>query len=147
MDHVKTLINENGHFDAWMRIVEVTIGGRGKMGSLVAASAEVRCSGIGIDNLLMDYAVATLVLLNMIIEVPETDLQLRCRIRAKFIPCSIKRIPVKMEGLQYEVLDKQIERFRENEAIDYEDLLRRKGSSMIDSIKGEVRDMTNPYEA
>ena len=32
--------------DAWMRIVEVTIDGRGKMGSLVGASEEVRSGGI-----------------------------------------------------------------------------------------------------
>ena len=146
MDHVKTLINENGRFDAWMRIVEVTIDGRGKMGSLVGASEEVRSGGIGMENLLMEYAVATLVLLNMIIDAPEKDLQLRCHIRAQFISCGIKRILVKMEGFQYEVIDKQIEKFRENEAIDYEDLLQREGSSMVDSIEGEVRDMTDPLQ-
>ena len=32
--------------DAWMRIVEATIDGRGKMGSLVGASEEVRSGGI-----------------------------------------------------------------------------------------------------
>ena len=146
MDHVKSLINENGRFDAWMRIVEVTIDGRGKMGSLVGASEEVRSGGIGMENLLMEYAVATLVLLNMIIDAPEKDLQLRCHIRAQFISCGIKRILVKMEGFQYEVIDKQIEKFRENEAIDYEDLLQREGSSMVDSIEGEVRDMTDPLQ-
>ena len=146
MDHVKSLTGENGRFDAWMRIVEVTIDGRGKMGSLVGASEEVRSGGIGMENLLMEYAVATLFLLNMIIDAPEKDLQLRCHIRAQFIACGIKRILVKMEGFQYEVIDKQIERFRENEAIDYEDLLQRENSSMQDSIEGEVKDMTDPVQ-
>ncbi|EXJ80416.1 cytokinesis protein [Capronia coronata CBS 617.96] len=146
LDQVKNMINENGRFDAWMRIVEVTIDGRGKMGSLVGASEEVRSGGIGMENLLMEYAVATLVLINMLVDAPENDLQLRCHIRAQFIACGIKRILVKMESFQYDVIDKQVAKFRENEAIDYEDLLQREGSSMVDSIEGEVKDMTDPVQ-
>ena len=146
MDQVKSMINENGRFDAWMRIVEVTIDGRGKMGSLVGASEEVRSGGVGMENLLMEYAVATLVLINSMVDAPERDLQLRCHIRAQFIACGIKRILTKMEGFQYDVIDKQIEKFRENEAIDYEDLLQREGSSMVDSVEGDVKDMTDPMQ-
>ena len=51
-----------------------------------------------------------------------------------------------MEGFQYDVIDKQIERFRTNEAIDYEDLLERENSSMKDSIEGEVKDLTDPAQ-
>ena len=146
MDYVKNQHGENGRFDAWMRIVEVTIDGRGKMGSLVGASEELRSGGIGMENLLMEYAVATLFLLNMIIDAPERDLQLRCHIRAQFTACGIKRILVKMEGFQYEVIDKQVERYRANEAIDYEDLLERENSSIKDSIDGEVKDLNDPVQ-
>ncbi|KAL8895001.1 MAG: hypothetical protein Q9207_008339, partial [Kuettlingeria erythrocarpa] len=146
MDHVKTQQGENGRFDAWMRIVEVTIDGRGKMGSLVGASEEVRSGGIGMENLLMEYAVASLFLLNMLIDAPENDLQLRCHIRAQFTSCGIKRILHKMESFEYEIIDKQIDRYRENEAIDYEDLLQRESSSMKDSIEGEVKDMQDPAQ-
>ncbi|KAI9835479.1 MAG: hypothetical protein M1838_005289 [Thelocarpon superellum] len=146
MDHVKHQQGENGRFDAWMRVVEVTIDGRGKMGSLVGASEELRNGGIGMENLLMEYAVATLFLLNMIIDAPERDLQLRCHIRAQFTSCGIKRILVKMEGFQYEVIDKQVERYRANEAIDYEDLLERENSSIKDSIDGEVKDLNDPAQ-
>ncbi|KAI9695574.1 MAG: hypothetical protein M1836_006414 [Candelina mexicana] len=146
LDHVKNVQGENGRFDAWMRIVEVTIDGRGKMGSLVGASEEVRSGGIGMENLLMEYAVATLFLMNMIIDAPEKDLQLRCHIRAQFTACGIKRLLTKMEGFQYEVIDKQIERYRTNEAIDYEDLLERENSSMRDSFEGEVKDLNDPAQ-
>ena len=146
MDHVKNQQGENGRFDAWMRIVEVTIDGRGKMGSMVGASEEVRSGGIGMENLLMEYAVASLFLLNMIIDAPENDLQLRCHIRAQFTSCGIKRILLKMEEFQYEVIDKQVERYRENEAIDYEDLLQRENSSMKDSMEAEVKDMQDPAQ-
>ncbi|KAJ2973272.1 hypothetical protein NUW58_g8979 [Xylaria curta] len=146
MDYVKSQQNENGRFDAWMRLVEVTVDGRGKMGSLVGASDEVRTGGIGMENLLMEYAVATLILVNMIIDAPERDLQLRMHIRAQFGACGIKRILTKMEGFQYDLIDKQIERFRTNEAIDYEDMLERENSSMKDSIEGEVKDLNDPTQ-
>jgi cytokinesis protein len=146
MDHVKNHHGETGRFDAWMRIVEVTIDGRGKMGSLVGASEEYRSGGIGIENLLMEYAVSTMFLINMLVDAPENDLQLRCHIRAQFISCGIKRLLGKMEGFQYEVIDKQVERFKENEAIDYEDLLQREGSSIKGSVEGEVKDMGDPLQ-
>ncbi|KAJ9131083.1 Cytokinesis protein sepA [Pleurostoma richardsiae] len=146
MDNVKNLQNENGRFDAWMRLVEVTIDGRGKMGSLVGASDEVRSGGIGMENLLMEYAVATLILVNMMIDAAEKDLQLRIHIRAQFTACGIKRILTKMEAFQYELIDKQIERFRTNEAIDYEDMLDRENSSIKDNVEGEVKDLNDPVQ-
>ncbi|KIL91632.1 cytokinesis protein [Fusarium avenaceum] len=146
LDEVKVASGENGRFDAWMRLVEVTIDGRGKMGSLVGASEELRTGGIGMENLLMEYAVATLMLVNMIIDSPERDLELRIHIRAQFTACGIKRILTKMEEFQYELLDKQIERFRTNEAIDYEDMLERENSSIKDDVESEVKDLTDPVQ-
>ncbi|KAK0517239.1 hypothetical protein JMJ35_000394 [Cladonia borealis] len=46
-------VRTHSRLDAWMRIVEVTIDGRGKMESLVGASEEVRGGGIGMENLVM----------------------------------------------------------------------------------------------
>ncbi|KAJ9663490.1 hypothetical protein H2198_000755 [Neophaeococcomyces mojaviensis] len=146
MDYVKSMVGEVGRFDGWMRLVEVTVDGRGKMGSLVGASEEVRSGGIGMENLLMEYAVATLVLVNMLVDAPERDLQLRCHIRAQFHSCGIKRILTKMESFQYEVIDKQIEKFRENEIVDFEDLLQREGASQVDSVEGDTKDMTDPTQ-
>ena len=148
LDYLKGQQNENGRFDSWMRIVEVTIDGRGKMGSLVGASDEVRSGGIGMENLLMEYAVTSLFLVNSIVDSSDkpTDLDLRCHIRAQFVGCGLKRILSKMEDFQYDVLDKQIERYRTNEAIDYEDMLEREGSSTHGSIEGETRDLTDPVQ-
>lgn len=146
LDYLKAQQGENGRFDAWMRIVEVTVDGRGKMGSLVGASDEVRSGGIGMENLLMEYAVASLFLINMVVDAPERDLQLRCHIRAQFVGCGLKRILHKMEDFQYEVIDKQVERYRANEAIDYEDMLEHEGSSMVDSVEGESKDLNDPTQ-
>ncbi|KJZ71874.1 Cytokinesis protein sepA [Hirsutella minnesotensis 3608] len=146
LDEVKAQSGENGRFDAWMRLVEVTVDGRGKMGSLVGASEELRTGGIGMENLLMEYAVTTLMLVNMIVDSPERDLQLRVHIRAQFTACGIKRILTKMEGFQYELLDKQIDRYRTNEAIDYEDMLERENSSIKDNIESDMKDLNDPVQ-
>ncbi|KAF2002497.1 hypothetical protein P154DRAFT_533056 [Amniculicola lignicola CBS 123094] len=146
LDNLKAQYGENGRFDAWMRIVEVTVDGRGKMGSLVGASDEVRSGGIGMENLLMEYAIATLFLINMVVDAPERDIQLRMHLRAQFTACGIKRVFNKMAGFQYDVIDKQIETYKASEAIDYEDLLDREGSSMVDSVEGEVKDLNDPIQ-
>jgi cytokinesis protein len=146
MDNLKAQYGESSRFDSWMRIVEVTVDGRGKMGSMVGASDEVRSGGIGVENMLMEYAIATLFLINMVVDAPERDLQLRMHIRAQFTGCGIKRIFQKMEGFQYEVIDKQIERYMANEAIDYEDFLERENNSMVDSDQGEAKDLNDPSQ-
>ncbi|KAH4992787.1 hypothetical protein HBI76_043430 [Parastagonospora nodorum] len=146
LDNLKAQYGESSRFDAWLRIVEVTVDGRGKMGSMVGASDEVRSGGIGVENLLMEYAIATLFLINMIVDAPERDLQLRMHIRAQFTGCGIKRIFSKMEGFQYEVIDKQIERYMNNEAVDYEDFLERENNSMVDDIEGEAKDLNDPSQ-
>ncbi|SPN97629.1 probable cytokinesis protein SepA [Cephalotrichum gorgonifer] len=145
LDQVKTQTGENARFDAWIRLVEVAVDGRGKMGSMVGASEEVRSGGVGMENLLMEYAVATLILVNMIIDTPK-DLQLRIHIRAQFTACGLKRVMSKMEAFQYELIDKQIEAFRTNEAIDYEDMLEHENSSIKDNIEAEVKDLNDPTQ-
>ncbi|KAK5084852.1 hypothetical protein LTR70_007759 [Exophiala xenobiotica] len=146
MDYVKGMVGENGRFDAWMRLCEVTVDGRGKMGSLVGASDEVRSGGVGMENQLMEYALATLILVNTIVDAPEHDVNLRHGIRTQFHSCGIKRILTKMESFQYELIDRQIEKFRENEIIDYEDLLQQEGQSQADGVLPEMKDMTDPKE-
>ena len=96
----------------------------------------------------MEYAVTSLFLVNSIVGAPDksSDLELRVHLRSQFTGCGVKRIMHKMEGFQYEVIDKQIEQYRENEAIDYEDFLSREGSSIHDSIEGEGKDLNDPAQ-
>ena len=49
--------NEHGRFDAWMRMLESTIDGRGRYGSFVNASEEYKKGGMSTDGLLKEYAV------------------------------------------------------------------------------------------
>jgi cytokinesis protein len=146
LDNLKTQSNENGRFDAWMRWIEITIDGRGKMGSLVGASNEVRSGGLGVENMLMEYSVVSLLLVNSLVDTPDRDLQLRCHLRAQLTACGIDRIMTKMEEFQYEVIDKQIEQYRTNKAIDYEDLLERDNASMVESVESEGKDVNDPVQ-
>ena len=146
-DHLMHAHGENGRFDEWIRIVEVTVDGRGKMGSMVGASDEVRSGGIGMENLLMEYAVASLFLINMIVDADEGQLQHRIHLRAQLNGCGVKRILTKMEDFQYEVIDKQVDRYRTNEAIDYEDFLEKGNSSVQEgSVDGQVQDLNDPVQ-
>ena len=146
LDNLKTQSNENGRFDAWMRWIEITIDGRGKMGSLVGASNEVRSGGLGVENMLMEYSVVSLLLVNSLVDTPDRDLQLRCHLRAQLTACGIDRIMTKMEEFQYEVIEKQIEQYRTNKAIDYEDLLERDNASMVESVESEGKDVNDPVQ-
>ncbi|KAI5791537.1 hypothetical protein FPQ18DRAFT_260087 [Pyronema domesticum] len=143
MDQVKGYQGETGRFDSWLRIVEVTIDGRGKLGSLVGASEEVRSGGIGMESLLMEYALATLFLINIIASGAE-DIHARIHIRAQFKGCGFGRIATKMQGFQYDLIDKQIQKYEEDAAVDYDELLERDGASMLDDIEGDPKDFNDP---
>lgn len=61
MDKLRDKEKGLGRFDAWLVELETTLGGRGKMGSLVGASEgfkEMAAYGSP-DNLLAEYAVST----------------------------------------------------------------------------------------
>ena len=143
LDQIKNYEGETGRFDAWLRIVEVTIDGRGKLGSLVGASEEVKSGGIGMENLLMEYALATLFLINSLAQGAD-DVAVRVHIRAQFKGCGFARIASKMRQIKYELIDKQIERYEEDSQVDYEDLFERDGQSMIEGQEGEVKDLNDP---
>jgi cytokinesis protein len=145
MDHLKNTQGESGRFDGWMRLFEVTLDGRGKMGSLVGASEEFRSGGIGMENLLMEYAQATMILINMMIDTPEHDLNLRWGIRTQFTSCGINRILSKLEEIQYDPVDKQIEQYRTNEAIDFEEMVERDNGSQNEG-EVEQKDLSDPVQ-
>jgi cytokinesis protein len=77
------------------------------------------------ETVFLEYCFSTTCLINMLVSAREDDLTVRCHIRAQLNACGIQRILSKLERFEYEVIDRQIERFRDDEAIDYEDLLQR----------------------
>ncbi|KAK6529624.1 hypothetical protein TWF281_008790 [Arthrobotrys megalospora] len=156
MDQIKaSKPAEMGRFDEWMRIVEVTIDGRGKMGSMVGASEEYRSGGVGMENLLMEYALSTLFLINVLASGAE-DIAARIHTRSQFKACGLGRVMKKMRGFNYELIDKQIEKYEEDAAIDMEDYLDRDSTRPADSSLGaddeesiappQVKDMNDPVQ-
>jgi cytokinesis protein len=122
MDQLKQALGELGRFDAWMRLLEVTIDGRGRMGSLVGASEEVRKGGMGIDSLLMEYALANLFLINALANEHE-DLKVRVHVRSQLKACGLTRIMQKMQMFKYDLIDRQLEHYLEEEQLDLEELV------------------------
>lgn len=56
-DALQSHYDEISRFDAWLKAFEATIDGRGRMGSLVGASDELK-NAISADTILVDYAVS-----------------------------------------------------------------------------------------
>lgn len=65
MDKLREYRRELGRFDAWLKLLDATLDGRGRMGSLVGASEDVRRLGLqgAPDNHLADYAVSPCIFL------------------------------------------------------------------------------------
>lgn len=104
-------INGKRRFDAWMRTVDVTIGTCGKTGSLRSKSRKLRSSR-NTENMLVEYIIATLVLINTMISTPETECRTRFLIFYEFKTSGIKKIMTKMEGFRNEAINKQVKTFR-----------------------------------
>ncbi|KAK9373598.1 uncharacterized protein V1513DRAFT_402661 [Lipomyces chichibuensis] len=137
-DQLKANLNEQGRFDAWISTVENTLNGRGKMGSLVGASEEVRAGGVGSESLLMEYSVATLFLVNILAQGSD-DIKIRVHIRAQLKAAGLPRILQLMQQFNYELVNEQIQQYDDAAALDYEDLMERQQED-------EIRDLDDPVE-
>ncbi|CAG8584202.1 10129_t:CDS:10 [Ambispora leptoticha] len=135
-DQLKQFQAEHGRFDAWMRMLENTIDGRGRMGSFVNASEEYRKGGIGIDSSLMEYALSNLILVNSLIGVCD-DVELRVHLRNQLHACGLTRIIDKMKTFNYELINRQILKFERESEADYEEIF----DSLTFSISTDPRDV------
>lgn len=143
-DELKNVNNDHGRFDAWFRILEQTLDGRGKMGSLVGASDEVKKmsisssnhhhfstlsstnSSIGTSNesSLNEYAVNNMYVVNAILDpsiVSEFDV--RVHLRNQMDASGLQRILIKMRAFKYHELDSQILVFEKGAENDHEDVV------------------------
>ncbi|CAG8759115.1 6976_t:CDS:10, partial [Dentiscutata erythropus] len=121
-DQHQRFLNEHGRFDAWMRVLENTIDGRGRYGSLVDASDEFKKGGVGMDNSLMEYVLANMILVNSIIGVCD-DVEIRVHLRNQLHACGLTRIIEKMKAFNHELINRQINKFERESELDYEEVL------------------------
>lgn len=127
LDKRNSIISQPGsgglkRFEQWLRIVEQTMEGRGKMGSLVGASDELKSTGSGGESQLVDYALATMVLVNSIAE-GGADFKERTHIRAQLKSGGLQKIFKKFHKLHSELIDDKIREFEDAAAEDYDALL------------------------
>jgi cytokinesis protein len=62
LDALSAANNETGTYDFWFKSLIVSLAGRGKMGSLVGASQDIKKHG-GTEAALTDYAVSSLIVI------------------------------------------------------------------------------------
>lgn len=127
LDKRNSIISQPGsgglkRFEQWLRIVEQTMEGRGKMGSLVGASDEFKSTGSAGESQLVDYALATMVLINSIAD-GGPDFKERTHIRAQLKSGGLQKIFKKFHKLHSELIDDKIREFEDAGAEDYEALL------------------------
>lgn len=137
MDQVKGHMGDIGRFESWMRVVEQTLDGRGKMGSMVGASEELRGGGVGVESLLMEYSLSTLFLVNVIVQ-GSHELKVRIHLRSQLKASGLPRIAAKMQHFKYEHINEQIRKYDDAAAMDYEDLLSIEKEEDIKSMEDPV---------
>lgn len=136
LSQLKQHLNEVSRFDAWFSVVEQTLAGRGKFGSLVGASDDLRSGGVSIESLLMEYSLATMFLINILIQGVQ-DIRVRVHLRSQMKACGLPRIASRMQALNYDLLTEQLQKYDEQAALDFEDLV------ALDR-QANVGDMTDP---
>lgn len=110
-------------FELWLRIVEKSVDGKGKYkNSMVGASDELKFSMHGkantssssaqIENQLLEYCLGTMLFINAIVEFG-LDVRVRMNLRTQFLAASITRLLSKFDDLAYELLSKQVEKYRD----------------------------------
>lgn len=141
--------NTYHRFELWLQLVDKTIDGRGKYkNSLVGASDELKyaihgsalstVSSSHIENLLLEYSLGTMLLINTIIEYG-VDERVRIHLRAQFTAAGIEMLMTKFQELGYDSLNKQVSMYYEMAEADELEL---KTKEQID----ENLDFNNPVE-
>lgn len=136
-DRLKDITNTNTRFESWMHIVELTVDGRGIAGSRVGASEEFKAAGSSRDATLMEYALSSAMLVNQV-AINSENLQTRIHIRTQLKLCGWPRIAGKLHAMGFDLIDRQILRYTEQEELDLAELTEYDNHSDIQDIDDPV---------
>jgi hypothetical protein len=118
MDTIKETKNDYCRFDSWLKTLNSILDGRGKMGSIVGASNDVRqiASRSNPDLPVTEHALANLLLILAIID-PDTieGRDARITLRNQLYQGGLAQIFDKMRLLNNELINLKLEEFRELE--------------------------------
>lgn len=122
LDKLSEHMGEFGRFDAWLKLLEATLDGRGKMGSLVGASEDVRKFAVGGDNQLSDFALSNMMLVNSLVSVIE-DVEIRVHLRNQLNASGLDSIMQKMLDFNNEQLKRHISIYKQMSENDMEEMM------------------------
>ncbi|KAF9327544.1 hypothetical protein BG006_009173 [Podila minutissima] len=137
LDQVQEYWKESARFDAWMRILENTIDGRGRFGTMVGMSEDLKKAGTQ-DGQLIEYVLSSVVFVNALLQVVD-DIELRIHLRSQLTTSGLTRIISKMRGLNHDLIDRQLNIYEDEAENDYDD--------MVEFYNHQIlHDMSDPYD-
>ncbi|KAI8145922.1 hypothetical protein BJV82DRAFT_535287 [Fennellomyces sp. T-0311] len=145
MDKLREYRREFGRFDAWFKLLDATLDGRGRMGSLVGASDDVRRLGAqqgAPDSHLSDYALSNMMLVNSLISVVE-DVEVRVHLRNQMNACGLQAITDKLLEFNNEHLRRHISIYKQMSDNDYDAVI----EIQNDTILSDMNDPRDVFES
>ncbi|KIJ37716.1 hypothetical protein M422DRAFT_177632 [Sphaerobolus stellatus SS14] len=125
--------NEIGTYDYWFKSLDATLSGRGKMGSLVGASEEVRKAGT-VDASLNDYALNnTILIVGLVVECD--DLDLRIHHRTNMEAAGVRRIFDRLAEFDSSQINRQLKNWETFAAEDNQRLLELYDQQVLKNVR------------
>ncbi|KAI8100130.1 uncharacterized protein BX664DRAFT_355473 [Halteromyces radiatus] len=125
MDRMRDSTRGLGRFDLWLRELDISLGGRGRMGSMVGASDDFKrlgSHGSAADSQLAEYALYNMIFVNAIINVVD-DTEVRIHLRNQLNASGLERVMEKMAELGSEHVDRQIQEYKNWSENDHDDIM------------------------
>ncbi|KAI8323587.1 hypothetical protein GQ54DRAFT_303233 [Martensiomyces pterosporus] len=139
LDKLQKFREMQKRFEPWMRAVETAIDGRGRMGSKVGVSDELRQMGGTADRDLTDYALSSMIFINAVVGVSD-DVEMRIHYRNQLNAAGLSRIIKKLRtGFDSPLIALQINKFDKESEQDHADVLDLYNQQIM-------QDMTDPEE-
>ncbi|KAJ2614327.1 hypothetical protein H4S08_001755 [Coemansia sp. RSA 1365] len=139
LDKLQKFREMQKRFEPWMRALEAAVDGRGRMGSKVGASEELRQLGGTADRDLTDYVLSSMIFINAVVGVSD-DVEMRMHYRNQLNVAGLSRIMKKLRsGFDSPLIALQINKFDKDAEQDQADVLDLYNQQIM-------QDMTDPEE-
>ncbi|KAJ1992142.1 hypothetical protein GGI25_003032 [Coemansia spiralis] len=139
LDKLQKFREMQKRFEPWMRALESAIDGRGRMGSKVGVSEELRQLGGTADRDLTDYVLSSMIFINAVVGVSD-DVEMRIHYRNQLNAAGLSRIIKKLRNsFDSPLISLQINKFDKDAEQDHADVLELYNQQIM-------QDMTDPEE-
>ncbi|WVQ98293.1 hypothetical protein IAU59_005416 [Kwoniella sp. CBS 9459] len=119
-----------GRFDAWLRQLDATIDGRGRMGSMVGLSKDLK----GMDDAsVMDYCMTMLVLVGGL--TTAYDVKARCSVRAQLETAGLLSVFHKLRQWNDDGINRTIQQYEDEAEKDRQDLVDEEDRQLLQSMR------------